>query len=78
MLRKLSGQTFVLTGTLDAMTRDQAKEKIRFLGGEIPNSVSLNTNYLVAGKEPGETKINKAKQLGIKIINEKQLMKMIE
>ena len=78
VLRKLSGQTFVLTGTLDAMTRDQAKEKIRFLGGEIPNSVSLNTNYLVAGKEPGETKINKAKQLGIKIINEKQLMKMIE
>jgi DNA ligase (NAD+) len=75
--RKLSAQTFVLTGTLDSMTRDKAKEKIRFLGGEIPNSISRNTNYLIAGKEPGETKIKKAEQLGIKIINEKQFLKMI-
>jgi DNA ligase (NAD+) len=76
--RKLSAQTFVLTGTLDLMTRDQAKEKIRFLGGEIPNSVSKKTNYLIAGRGSGETKIKKAKELGIKIINEKQFMEMLK
>jgi DNA ligase (NAD+) len=76
--KKLSGQTFVLTGTLDAMTRDQTKEKIRFLGGEIPNTVSRKTNFLVAGREPGETKIKKAKQLGVKIINEKQFLEILK
>ena len=76
--RKLSGQTFVLTGTLDLMTRDQAKEKIRFLGGEIPNSISKKTNFLVVGREPGETKIKKAKELRIKIINEKQFLEKIK
>ena len=76
--RKLSTQTFVLTGTLDLMTRDDAKEKIRFLGGEIPNSISKKTNFLVAGKKPSETKIKKAKQLDIKTINEKQFLELIK
>jgi DNA ligase (NAD+) len=75
--RKLSEQTFVLTGTLDAMTRDQAKENVRFLGGEIPNSVSKKTNFLVAGREPSATKVKKAKQFKVKIINEKQFLEII-
>ena len=74
--QKLQGIIFVLTGSLRAITRDQAKEKIRDLGGEVADSVSQKTNYLVAGKEPG-TKLEKARKLGIKIIDEKAFLKTI-
>ena len=75
--KKLEGKIFVLTGSLEAMTRTQAKERIRLLGGEISGSVSRKTNYVVAGEAPG-TKLEKAKKIGIKIIGEKQFLEIIK
>ncbi len=75
--QKLAGQKFVLTGTLETMSREDAKEKILSLGGEVSSSVSKNTNYLVAGNEAGE-KLRKAEELGVKILTEKEFLKMVE
>lgn len=74
---KLKGKTFILTGGLERMTRDKAKEIIRELGGEISESVSSKTDFVVAGQEPG-SKLEKAKKLGVKIIEEKELLKLIQ
>jgi len=75
--KKLQGLTFVLTGSLESMTRSEAQKKIRMLGGHPSNSVSKQTDYLVVGKEPG-TKLEKAKKLGIKTIGEKEFLKILE
>ena len=75
--KKLLGLTFVLTGELDKFTREQAKEKIRHLGGDISSSVSKETDFVVVGREPG-TKHNKAKKIGVKIIDEKEFLRMIK
>jgi len=74
---KLKGLTFVLTGGLQTMTKDEAKAKIRELGGEISESVSKKTDYVVVGKEPG-SKYEKAKKLSLKIIPEKEFLKLIK
>ena len=74
---KFSGKVFVLTGTLENMSRDLAKEKIRSLGGDISESVSKLTDYVVSGKEPG-SKFDKAKKLGVKILSEKEFLEMIK
>ncbi len=74
---KLRAKTFVLTGELEDLSREQAKEKIRELGGDISGSVSKNTDWVVIGKEPG-LKYDKAKKLGVKILNERQFLKMIK
>ncbi len=74
---KLKGLKFVFTGALKSMTRDEAKEKVRSLGGEVTSSVSKNVNYVVLGENPG-SKYEKAKKLGIKIISEEEFLKMIE
>lgn len=71
---KFYGQSFVLTGTLAAMSREEAKQKIKSLGGEISESVSKNTGILIAGEKPG-SKYAKAKELGIKIWTEDDLIK---
>jgi DNA ligase (NAD+) len=73
----LSGKTFVLTGSLSVMTRDDAKAKIRDLGGDVSSSVSKETDFVVAGSEPG-SKYDKAKKLGVKIIDEKEFLRMIK
>jgi DNA ligase (NAD+) len=75
--KKLKGLTFVLTGALSSMTRDGAKERVRSLGGDISSSVSKLTDYVVAGAEPG-SKYDKAKRLGVKIILEKEFLKIIK
>lgn len=73
----LAGKTIVLTGTLDSLTRDEAKEKIRARGGDVSGSVSKKTDYVVAGEEPG-SKYEKAKQLGVRIINEKAFLRLLK
>lgn len=74
---KIAGLSFVLTGTLENISREEAKEKIRAFGGEVRESVSKNTDYVVVGAEAGE-KHRKAEQLGIKILNEQEFLKMVE
>ena len=71
--KKLQGKTFVLTGGLVSVTREEAKRKIRELGGEVSESVSKKTDFVVVGREPG-LKYNKAKKLGIKTIKEKEFL----
>ncbi len=73
----LKGKIFVLTGSLESLTREEAKEKIRFLGGEISESVSKKTNYVIIGKEPG-SKYEKAKNLRIKTISEKEFLNLLK
>jgi DNA ligase (NAD+) len=72
----LAGKTFVLTGTLPSMTREEATEKIEALGAHVTGSVSKKTDYLLAGAEPG-SKFDKAKDLGVKIIDEAELRKIL-
>lgn len=74
--QRLKGQTFVLTGTLESISRDGVKEKIRSLGGEVSESVSKKTSYVVVGAEPG-SKLEKARQLGVKVLEEREFLKII-
>jgi DNA ligase (NAD+) len=73
---KLLNKKFVITGTLEKMSRDIAKEKIVSLGGEVSDSVSKNIDYLVSGENHG-SKYDKAKALGVKILKEAEFLKMI-
>jgi DNA ligase (NAD+) len=73
---KLKNKTFVLTGTLSTMSRDKAKEKIRSFGGKISSSVSKNTDFVVAGENPG-SKLADAEKFGIKILDEEGFNKII-
>src|SRR3989344_4652198 len=72
----LFGKTFVLTGTLPTLSRDEAKEKIRARGGEAGSSVSKDTDFVVAGENPG-SKYEKARKLGVRVINEEEFQKML-
>ncbi|MGI8965513.1 MAG: helix-hairpin-helix domain-containing protein, partial [Limisphaerales bacterium] len=69
----LSGKTFVLTGTLPTLTREEAAAKIEALGGKVSNSVSQKTDYVVAGEEAG-SKLAKAKKMGVKIMDEPEFL----
>lgn len=73
---KLKGLSFVLTGTLEEFSRDKAQEILKSLGAKTPNSVSKNTDYVIAGANAG-SKLTKAQNLGIKIINEEEFKKLI-
>ncbi|MDD4607137.1 MAG: NAD-dependent DNA ligase LigA [Patescibacteria group bacterium] len=75
--KKLTGQTFVLTGSLPNLTRDEAKLKIRELGGNISSSVSSQTDFVIAGDNPG-SKFDKAQELGVKILNEQDFLDLIK
>ncbi len=76
-VQKLKDKVFVLTGALSSLTRSQAKDKIRELGGKTASSISKNTDFLLAGTDPG-SKYEKAKKLEIKIINEKDFLELIK
>lgn len=73
---KLAGRSFVLTGTLDSLTREQAKDKIKALGGKVKDSVVKDLDYLVVGVDPG-SKYAKAQKLGVKILAEKEFLKLL-
>ena len=73
---KLRGKTFVLTGELSGLTRDEAKDMIRKRGGDVSSSVSKKTDYVVAGENPG-SKYDKAKELGVKVIDKKEFLSLI-
>jgi DNA ligase (NAD+) len=73
----ISGKTFVLTGTLPGLTRDEAKDMIEALGGKVAGSVSKKTDYLVAGAEAG-SKLDKAQTLGITILDEIQFRELLK
>jgi DNA ligase (NAD+) len=72
-----AGMTFVLTGTLDGLTRDEATAEIVARGGKVAGSVSKKTNYVVAGESPG-TKLAKAEQLGVEVIDEARFRELLE
>ncbi len=76
-IKKLSGKTFVLTGILENLTRDEAKDLIKKEGGKISSTVSKNTDFVVTGKKPG-SKYKKALELKIKILNEKELVEKFD
>ena len=72
----LAGLTFVLTGTLPTMTRDEASVLIKQAGGKVSGSVSKKTSYVVAGEEAG-SKLTKAKDLGVTVLDEDGLMRLL-
>ena len=73
----LAGKTFVLTGTLPTLSRDDAKEMIESLGGKVAGSVSKKTDWVVAGAEAG-SKLAKATELGIAVLDEAGLLKLLD
>ncbi len=73
---KLAGKTFVLTGSLGALSRDEAKARIRALGGSVVESVSKKTSFVVAGEEPG-SKLRRAEALGVPVMSPRAFLKMV-
>jgi DNA ligase (NAD+) len=74
---RLKNKIFVLTGSLKTMARDEAKSKIRELGGNVSGSVSSKTSYVVVGQEAGSN-ANRAQKLGVKLISEEEFIKMLK
>jgi DNA ligase (NAD+) len=73
----LEGQTFVLTGTLLQMKRNEAKSRLQQLGAKVSGSISKKTDYLVAGEKAG-SKLEKAKKLGVKVLEESEFIELLE
>ena len=74
---KMVGKTFVITGSLSSMSRDEAKDKIRALGGDVSESVSAKTAYLVVGDSAG-SKLEKARKLGVEVLTEEKFVKFLK
>ena len=73
---KLKGKSFVITGTLEEFSRDKAQEILKSLGAKTPSAVSRNTDFVIAGENPG-SKLEKAKSLGIPVLSEEEFKEMI-
>jgi DNA ligase (NAD+) len=73
----LTGQTYVVTGTLEAFTRDEAAAALEELGAKVTNSVSSKTSGLVVGEEPGASKLTKAQKLGVSLLTEAELVRLL-
>jgi DNA ligase (NAD+) len=73
---KFAGKQFVLTGTLESLTRDEARDSIEARGGRVMSSVSKKTDYVIAGSEAG-SKLDKAKALGVNVIDEAAFEQML-
>ncbi len=73
----LAGKTFVLTGTMESLSRDEAKEKLRLLGADVSSSVSKKTFAVVTGAEPG-SKLEKARELGVQVLEEAEFLKLLK
>ncbi|MEI8337738.1 MAG: NAD-dependent DNA ligase LigA [bacterium] len=76
-VKKLQDKTFVLTGTLSSLSRDEAKKKIKDLGGDVVGSVSAKTSFVVAGENPG-SKLDKANELGVEVLSEEDFLKLLK
>ena len=76
-LQPLAGKTFVITGTLPTLSRDEAKELLEAAGAKVAGSVSKKTHYLVAGAEAG-SKLDKARELGVIVIDEDGLKELLD
>ncbi|MEI6478991.1 MAG: NAD-dependent DNA ligase LigA, partial [bacterium] len=74
--QRLLGKTFVLTGTLSSLSRDEAKKKIKDLGGDVSSAVSQKTSFVVAGEDPG-SKLDKAKELDVEVLSEKEFLDLL-
>ncbi len=74
---KLGGKTFVVTGTLSSMSREEVEAKVREMGGKASGSVSVKTDFVIVGANPG-SKYNTAKKLGVKIISEEEFLKLVK
>ena len=74
---RFSGKTFVLTGSLENFTRDEASDIIEKFGGKVSGSVSKKTSYVVAGEEAG-SKLAKAQELGVQVLSEQEFMELIK
>jgi DNA ligase (NAD+) len=71
-----AGLVFLFTGTLGAMSRDEAKVRVKDLGGKVASQISKKVTHVVAGEKPG-SKLNKARELGVKILNEKEFAELL-
>jgi DNA ligase (NAD+) len=74
--KPLAGQVFVLTGTLAAMGREEARARLESLGAEVGSSVTRKTTALVVGDEPG-SKLDKARELGVRTIDEREFLELV-
>ena len=73
----LAGKSYIITGTLNTMGREDAEDKLRMLGAEVTSSVTKNTTALIVGEKPGKSKLEKADKLGISRISEAEFLKIV-